>query len=81
MLAARAIGARDWWMMLSHIFPNTISLVVISLTINAGSLILVESGLSYLGLGVQPPTPTGQHADRGPLLFRAGTHLVIRPGS
>lgn len=81
MLAARAIGARDWWMMLSHIFPNTISLVVISLTINAGSLILVESGLSYLGLGVQPPTPTwGNMLTEARSYFVQGTHLVIWPG-
>ncbi len=81
MMAARAIGARDWWLMLQHILPNTLSIVIISLTINAGSLILIESGLSYLGLGVQPPTPTwGNMLTESRSYFVQGTHLVIWPG-
>ncbi len=81
MMAARAVGARDWWLMLQHILPNTLSIVIISLTINAGSLILVESGLSYLGLGVQPPTPTwGNMLTESRSYFVTGTHLVIWPG-
>lgn len=81
MMAARAVGARDWWLMLQHILPNTLSIVIISLTINAGSLILIESGLSYLGLGVQPPTPTwGNMLTESRSYFVQGTHLVVWPG-
>ncbi len=82
MVAAQALGARDWWLMLRHILPNTLSVVVISLTINAGTLILIESGLSYLGLGVQPPTPTwGNMLTDSRSYFVQGTHLVVWPGA
>jgi peptide/nickel transport system permease protein len=82
MLAARSIGAKDWWIMFNHILPNTLSVVIISLTINAGTLILIESGLSYLGLGVQPPTPTwGNMLTESRSYFVQGTHLVVWPGA
>lgn len=79
--AARAIGGRSAHLLGQHILPNILSVVIISLTINAGSLILVESGLSYLGLGVQPPTPTwGNMLTESRSYFVVGTHLVVWPG-
>ncbi|MBN1966068.1 MAG: ABC transporter permease [Anaerolineae bacterium] len=82
MLAARSIGSSARWIMLNHILPNTLSVVIISLTINAGTLILIESGLSYLGLGVQPPTPTwGNMLTDSRSYFVQGTHLVVWPGA
>lgn len=79
--AARAIGGRTGHLLVQHILPNVLSVVIISLTINAGSLILVESGLSYLGLGVQPPTPTwGNMLTEARSYFVVGTHLVVWPG-
>ncbi|PJF20404.1 MAG: peptide ABC transporter permease, partial [Phototrophicales bacterium] len=58
VISARAAGATDLRIMFVHILPNLISIVVVTLAIDIGVLILVESGLSYLGLGVPPPTPS-----------------------
>jgi len=82
IVAARAMGASDWRIMSQHIFPNLISIVVITLTINIGGLILTESALSFLGLGVQPPTATWGNMLSESLQFinRDASHLVIAPG-
>jgi peptide/nickel transport system permease protein len=88
--AARSIGATNWRIMLNHIVPNTIPLIIVLTALDVGSLILSESILSFLGLGVQPPTPSW-----GNMLHRAtnfiflrdpvtqqllGLHLLIGPG-
>jgi peptide/nickel transport system permease protein len=79
--AAHAVGAPAWRIMWNHIFPNVLSIVIISLAIDAGVLILVESGLSFLGLGVQPPTPTwGNMLTDSRSYFVTGPHLVVWPG-
>lgn len=79
--AAHALGAPPWRLIAIHILPNLLSLVIINLTISAGVLILVESGLSFLGLGVQPPTPTwGNMLTDSRSYFVKGVHLVIWPG-
>jgi peptide/nickel transport system permease protein len=56
--AAQAIGAGPLRIMLRHILPNAIGPVVVLATLGVGTAIVAESGLSFLGLGVQPPTPT-----------------------
>ncbi len=53
--AARALGARPVRIMLRHILPNAMGSLVVSTTMVAGTLILLESTLSFLGLGIQPP--------------------------
>lgn len=58
VVAARSIGAKDGRIMLRHILPNGLSPILVSATMGVGAAILVESGLSFLGLGVQPPTPS-----------------------
>ncbi len=58
VLAARAIGAKDRRIMVRHILPNGLSPILVSATMGIGGAILVESALSFLGLGVQPPTPS-----------------------
>ena len=81
VVAARALGAPDARIFSQHLFPNIISLLIISLTIDAGTLILVESGLSYLGLGVRPPTPSwGNMLAESRKFLTTGTHLIIWPG-
>jgi peptide/nickel transport system permease protein len=81
MVAARALGAPVWRLLLRHLLPNLISLAIISLTIDAGTLILVESGLSYLGLGIAPPTPSwGNMLTEARKYLSTGTHLIIWPG-
>jgi len=56
--AARALGARDSRIIFRHILPNGLSPILVSATMGVGGAILVESALSFLGLGVQPPTPS-----------------------
>jgi peptide/nickel transport system permease protein len=55
--AARAVGAGDGRILLRHVLPNMISPVVVLATAGVGIAILIAAGLSYLGLGAQPPTP------------------------
>jgi len=81
VLSARASGASDWRIMFSHIVPNLISIIVISLAIDIGALILVEAALSFLGLGVKPPEPTWGNMLQGAQdFFRTGPHLAVIPG-
>lgn len=56
--AARAIGARDRRIILVHLLPQAAPSIIVAATLGIARVILVESSLSYLGLGVQPPTPT-----------------------
>ena len=58
VLAARIIGASDLRIIFSHILPNAAAPVLVSATLGIGSAILMESALSFLGIGVQPPTPS-----------------------
>ncbi len=58
VLAARALGAGDAALILRHIFPNTLSPLIVQATISFPVAILAEAALSYLGLGTQPPHPS-----------------------
>ncbi|AAK78160.1 peptide/nickel transport system permease protein [Clostridium acetobutylicum] len=58
MLAANALGIKDRKKIFKHLLPNTIPSIIVSATLNIGSAILTESSLSFLGLGVVPPTPS-----------------------
>ncbi len=79
--SARALGASPWRIMFSHIFPNLISVTTIALARFIGILILTESSLSFLGLGVQPPTATwGNMLSKSQEFFNLGPHLVVFPG-
>lgn len=79
--AVRAMGASHWHIIGSHLFPNVLSIVIVALTIDAGTLILIESGLSFLGLGVQPPTPSwGNMLTNARTFLVKGVHLIVWPG-
>jgi peptide/nickel transport system permease protein len=81
IISARAIGASPWRIMFIHILPNLISLTAISLATGIGNLILIESALSFLNVGVQPPTPTwGNMLSNAQQFFTLGGHLVVLPG-
>lgn len=56
--ASRALGGRDNRIMFRHILPNAVGPIIVSTTLSVGGAIMLESALSFLGLGVQPPTPT-----------------------
>ncbi len=56
--AARAIGANDARILVRHLVPNSLAPVIVSATLTVGGAILSEAGLSFLGVGIQPPTPS-----------------------
>jgi peptide/nickel transport system permease protein len=79
--AARALGAGSRRIMLRHILPNVIGTLVVQATLNVGFAILVEAGLSFLGLGVQPPTPTwGGMVSEGRKYIFTAAYIGIVPG-
>ena len=58
VLAARAQGAGDFRIIFSHILPNAMGPILVTATLGVAGAILTESALSFLGIGVQPPTPS-----------------------
>ncbi|MBX3062519.1 MAG: ABC transporter permease [Anaerolineae bacterium] len=81
VISARSIGASNIRIMLQHILPNLLSIVLITLATDIGDLILTESALSFLGLGIQPPTPSwGNMLSNAQTFFTLGPHLVVLPG-
>ncbi len=58
ILAARSIGTTTGRIVRQHVMPNLVPLVLVNMTLNIGVAIIAEAGISFLGLGVQPPTPS-----------------------
>jgi peptide/nickel transport system permease protein len=73
--ATRALGGSDASIIIRHILPNCIGPILVSATLQMAAAIITESGLSYLGFGVQPPTPTW-----GSILSTAQSHVFRAPG-
>ena len=55
ILAQKAMGANDWRVMLLHILPNALPPMIVLITLQLGTIILAEAGLSFLGIGIKPP--------------------------
>ncbi len=81
VLAAQALGGTDAHIMLKHLLPALLGPVAVQLSLDAGRTVLAVAGLSFLGLGIQPPTP-----EWGTMLVDARPfmdyvpHLVLPPG-
>ncbi len=81
VIAAQAMGASDLRIMFAHIVPNVFSLLIISLSQAMVGLILAESALSFIGFGIQAPTPTwGNMLNNALDYMRRAPHLMILPG-
>jgi peptide/nickel transport system permease protein len=79
--AAVAMGAGDGRIMLVHILPNVIGPAIVATTLSVGGIILLESVLSFLGLGIQPPLPSwGNMLANAQELLTQAPQLVIYPG-
>lgn len=79
--AARAMGASDFRIVARHIFPNSVASIVVYATMNIGGAILTESALSYLGMGITPPTPSwGIMIQDGQAYLATQPWLMIMPG-
>jgi len=81
VLSARALGASDSRLIFRHILPNAISPVLVSATLGVAGAILTESALSFLGIGVQPPTPSwGNMLIAGKQTLGTAWWLSVFPG-
>lgn len=79
--AARATGLRDREIIWRHLFPGTISVVLVYLTMRIGSAILIAASLSFLGMGAQPPTPEwGAMLSSGRDYLTTAPHVAMFPG-
>jgi len=79
--AARAIGAGGARIMFRHLLPTALPPIIVYFTLRIGTAILTASALSFLGLGVQPPTPEwGAMLASGRLFINVSPQLVIAPG-
>jgi peptide/nickel transport system permease protein len=80
--AARALGASHGRIVWRHLVPNLLTEIIILMNLEIGRVILMESSLSYLGLGVQPPLPTwGNMLNEGRLYLQTAWWVVAFPGA
>lgn len=81
VLAAQALGARDRRVLFRHLLPNVRAQVIIAATLGMAGAIMAEAALSFVGLGVQPPTPSwGAMVSDGRDLLRVAPWVSVAPG-
>ena len=79
--ASAALGARPLRTLFRHIFPNTLTPIIVAASLLVANAILIESALSFLGFGVPPPTATwGGMLNESQLYYREAPWLAIYPG-
>jgi peptide/nickel transport system permease protein len=79
--ASKIMGAGNFWIITRHLIPNAAGPVMVSATLGIGGAILVESALSFLGIGVQPPTPSwGNMLMDGKSTLGVAWWLTVFPG-
>ncbi len=82
VMAARVTGARPWRIMTVHIWPNVTAAIVVQASLLVAAAIVIEAGLSFLGLGVQPPTPSwGAMLKEGYQYMEQAPWLAFAPGA
>jgi len=82
VLSAKVVGTPSWLIVVRHILPNIIPHMVVLVTLNLGMVILHISGLTFLGLGVQPPTPEwGAMLNDSKQFLRSYPRLIMFPGT
>ena len=79
--AATALGVPDWQVLRKHVLPNSFGPAIVATTLGIGNAILLESGLSFLGMGIQPPQPSwGNMIAGGRDLIIAAPWVALAPG-
>jgi len=79
--SAIALGTGSWRVLFRHVLPNALGPAIVATTLGVGSAILLESGLSFLGLGIQPPSPSwGNMIAGGRDLIVTAPWVAIAPG-
>ena len=80
--AARATGVSNSGIIFRHLLPNSMAVSIVLFTVSMGSAITAEAALSFLGLGIQPPTPSwGNMLSNAQTFFDLGPHIAIAPGA
>jgi ABC-type dipeptide/oligopeptide/nickel transport system permease subunit len=81
VLAARCLGARDWRIISRHLLPNALSPIIVAVTLGIPGSILAEAGLSFLGVGVNPPLPSwGRMVNEYLTAVQSHPYLTLFPG-
>lgn len=81
VMAERSLGASEWYIMLRHIAPNSFPPLIVMMTMQIGMAILAEAGLSFLGIGISPPTATwGSMVSDGYKYLTVNPLLSFAPG-
>jgi peptide/nickel transport system permease protein len=81
VVAARSAGASDSRIMFRHLLPQAGASIIVATSIGIGSVMLVEAALSFLGLGISPPTPSwGNMLSNSQYYIWAAPHLAVYPG-
>lgn len=81
MLATRSIGARDSRLIVRHLLPNVMAIMIVAASLGVGGIILVEAALDFIGLGIQPPTPSwGNMLTNAQVYFYHSLWLIWLPG-
>ncbi len=81
VLAARALGASAGRLMIRHVMPNIAPTVIVMAALSTSGTLLLDAGLSFLGLGVPPPTPSwGRMVEESQIYFRTAPWLAFFPG-
>jgi peptide/nickel transport system permease protein len=81
VLAARALGAPPEKLILRHVLPNVMPIIVVMAVLGTSGTLLLDAGLSFLGLGVPPPTPSwGRMIEEATTYFRTAPWLAVFPG-
>jgi len=82
VVAARTLGASSSRLVLLHVLPNTLPIVVVMAVLGTSGTLLLDAGLSFLNLGVPPPTPSwGRMIEEATMYFRTAPWLAIFPGT
>jgi peptide/nickel transport system permease protein len=79
--AAHALGQRDRWVLLRHIMPNCVSALLVQASVNFANAMVIEAGLSFLGIGTPPPTASwGLMLNEARAFMSSAIHVAIVPG-
>ena len=80
VLACRLAGASDWFIIRTHLLPNAVPVILVAVTFVVPNAILLEAGLSFIGVGVDPPTPSwGTMIASGVQSIQSYPHLLVAP--
>jgi ABC-type dipeptide/oligopeptide/nickel transport system permease subunit len=78
--SARSLGARDWWIIVHHILPHTITVMVVWVSLSFANTVLLEAALSFLGVGIPLPNSSwGNMINEGQSRYRLAPWMVLVP--